>query len=62
MKSIDDTLKIIQDITSALTVKLDIAIVGGAAVILHGVERTTIDVDLCIYSESIFNTNTKACY
>lgn len=62
MKSIDDTLKIIQDITSALPVKLDVAIIGGAAVILHGVERTTIDVDLCIYSESIFNTSLQAFY
>ena len=62
MKSIDDTLKIIRDITSALPVKLDIAIVGGAAVILHGVERTTIDVDLCIYSDTIFNTNTATFY
>jgi hypothetical protein len=62
MKSIDDTLKIIQDITNALPVKLDIAIVGGVAVILHGVERTTIDVDLCIYSETILNANAKAFY
>ena len=62
MKSIDDTLKIIQGITSALPVKIDIALVGGAAVILHGVERTTIDVDLCIYSDSIFNTNIAAFF
>lgn len=62
MKSIDDTLKIIRDITSALPVKLDFVLVGGAAVILHGVERTTIDVDLCIYSDTIFNTNAAAFF
>lgn len=58
MKSIDDTLKTIRDITNALPIKVNIAITGGVAVILHGVERTTIDVDFCIYSDSIFNTNT----
>src|SRR3989337_1168928 len=53
MKSIDDTLKPIRDITSALPDKINIAITGGVAVILHGVERTTIDVDFCVYSDSI---------
>ncbi len=59
MKSIEDTLKTIQDITSALPVKVDIAVVGGVAVILQGVERTTIDVDLCIYSNLIDRTNSS---
>jgi hypothetical protein len=50
MKSIDDTLKIILDITNAIPVKADFVLVGGVAVILHGVERTTLDVDFCVYS------------
>jgi len=50
MKSIDDTLKIIRDITNAIPAKFDIVLVGGVAVILHGVERTTLDVDFCVYS------------
>lgn len=53
MKSIQDTLKIIQDITSALPVKVDVALIGGYAVIAQGVERTTIDIDFCIYTEMI---------
>ena len=52
MKSIDDTLKIIRDITSALPIKIDIVLIGGMAAILHGVERTTIDLDLCVYAET----------
>jgi hypothetical protein len=59
MKSIDDTLKIIRDITNAIPVKFDIVLVGGVAVILHGVERTTIDVDFCVYSDLIHNSNSS---
>ena len=59
MKSIKDTLKIIRDITNALPVKVDIALVGGYAAIVHGVERTTIDVDFCVYSNSIHETNSS---
>jgi len=62
MKSIDDTLKTIRDITNAIPVKLDIVLVGGVAVILHGVERTTLDVDFCIYSDAISNTDSSAFY
>jgi hypothetical protein len=62
MKSIDDTLKIIRDITNAIPVKFDIALVGGAAVILNGVERTTLDVDLCIYSDAVSKADSSACY
>jgi hypothetical protein len=62
MKSIDDTLKIILDITNAIPAKFDIVLVGGAAVILHGVERTTLDVDLCVYSDASSNTNSSAFY
>jgi hypothetical protein len=62
MKSIDDTLEIIRDITSALPVKINIALAGGYAAILHGVERTTIDVDLCVYSDVIFESNTASFF
>ncbi len=62
MKSIDDTLKIIRDITSAIPVKFDIALVGGVAVILHGVERTTIDVDFCVYSDAIQDAGSSAFF
>lgn len=53
MKSIKDTLETIRDIISALPVEVDIALIGGYAVILHGVERTTIDIDFCLYSKLI---------
>ncbi len=53
MKSIKDTLDTIRDIISTLPIEVDIALAGGYAVILHGVERTTIDIDLCLYSELI---------
>jgi hypothetical protein len=33
--------------------KVSFALVGGQAVILQGVERTTIDVDFCLYSDLI---------
>ncbi len=52
MKSIEDTLKLINKIAKSLSKKdeVNIAIVGGYAAIAHGVERTTTDVDFCIYS------------
>jgi hypothetical protein len=59
MKSIRDTLEIIRDITNALPVKLSIALAGGYAAILHGVERTTIDLDFCLYSDILDSTSTK---
>ena len=37
-------------------------LVGGAAVILHGVERTTTDVDFCVYSDTISNTSSSAFF
>jgi hypothetical protein len=49
MMSIHDTLKTILDISNALPVKIDLALTGGYAVILHGVERTTLDLDFCVY-------------
>lgn len=55
MKSIEDTLNLINNIADALSGhdKLNIALVGGYAVIAHGVGRTTADVDFCVYAESI---------
>lgn len=53
MKSIDDTLEIIRDIMSRPPDKVSFALAGGQAVILQGVERTTIDVDFCLYSDLI---------
>lgn len=52
MKSIEDTLTLVADITSDLrkTTDIDIALVGGYAVISHGVGRTTMDVDFLVYS------------
>jgi hypothetical protein len=60
MKSIDDTLRTIRDITNALPVKVDIFLVGGTAVILHGVERTTIDVDFCVHSNDIAAADSRS--
>lgn len=62
MKSIKDTLKIIRDIINALPVEADIALAGGYAAILHGVERTTIDIDFCLYSDFIKSTDTDSFY
>lgn len=59
MRSIEDTLKIIRDITNALPAKVDMVLIGGYAIIAHGVERTTIDVDFCVYSDIIQNTNSS---
>lgn len=62
MKSIRDTLEIIRDITNALPVKVSIALTGGYAAILHGVERTTIDLDFCLYADVLDSTGTKSFY
>jgi hypothetical protein len=62
MKSIDDTLKIIRDITSAIPAKFDIVLIGGVAVIIHGVERTTIDVDFSVYSNVIRDAGSSAFF
>lgn len=62
MKSIKDTLKIIQGIINALPVETDIALAGGYAVILYGVERTTIDIDFCIYSDFIKSTDADSFF
>jgi hypothetical protein len=62
MKSIRDTLRIIFDLTSVLPVKITIALVGGYAVILHGVERTTLDLDFCVYTDVIKISNTAGFF
>ena len=53
MRSIEDTLKIIQDIIKAFPIDIEIALIGGYAAVLHGVERTTLDIDFCVYSSII---------
>lgn len=53
MKSIKNTLQTIRGIINALPDKVEIALVGGYAVILHGVERTTLDVDFCLYTDLV---------
>ena len=62
MKSIAATLETIRDITSALPEKLEAALIGGHGVILHGVERTTLDVDLCVWSEGLGRTGSASFY
>jgi len=50
MKSIEDTLNIIQDIIKNFPGDLEMALIGGYAAVLHGVERTTLDMDfLCLF-------------
>ncbi|MCP4218468.1 MAG: nucleotidyl transferase AbiEii/AbiGii toxin family protein [bacterium] len=54
MKSIEDTLTLVADILVDIGQSIEIraALVGGYAVISHGVGRTTIDVDFLIYAEA----------
>ncbi len=59
MKSIRATLEIIRDITSALPGNVTIALIGGFGVIAQGVERTTIDLDFCLYSDLLDTSSTK---
>src|SRR3990172_6358478 len=56
MKSIEDTLKIIHDIIKAFPANINIALVGGYAAVLHGIERTTLDIDFCVYSNVIHSS------
>lgn len=62
MKSIEDTLKLIDRIAVSLSEQdeVNVALVGGYAAIAHGVERTTADVDFCIYTGVIHHQNTPA--
>lgn len=56
MKSIGDTLKLVDGLVVKLKKenKVWIALIGGYAIIAHGVERTTLDVDFCIYNDLSF--------
>lgn len=56
MKSIEDTLKIIHGIIKAFPANINIALVGGYAAVLHGIERTTLDIDFCVYSNVIHSS------
>lgn len=60
MKSIEDTLRIINNIVKSINRydRINIALIGGYASIAHGVERTTSDVDFCIFSDIIYKKNT----
>ncbi|MEW6417859.1 MAG: hypothetical protein AB1480_07030 [Nitrospirota bacterium] len=60
MKSIEDTLKLINSIVNLLSKndKVNIALIGGYGAIAHGVERTTVDVDFCIYTDIIHEKDT----
>ena len=62
MKSIHDTLKIIRDITNAIPDKVYLALAGGYAAVLHGVERTTLDIDVCVYSDLIRSSDSKGFF
>lgn len=54
MKSIADTLRVIKNAVTGFEKETKkeayLALIGGYAVIFHGVERTTLDVDACFYS------------
>ena len=54
MKSISDTLNVIRSAAAEFEQETNkealIALIGGYAVIFHGVERTTLDIDVCFYS------------
>jgi len=62
MKSIEDTFGIIQDIIKGLPIDLEVALVGGYAAVLHGVERTTLDIDFCIHSHITHSSRTDQIY
>lgn len=62
MKSIEDTLRLISSIVDSVSRGnvINIALVGGYAVIAHGVERTTADVDFCVYTDIISRNGAQA--
>lgn len=62
MKSISDTFATIRAIISVLPGDVQAALVGGYAAILHGLERTTLDVDLCLYSSISSNRAPDALF
>lgn len=60
MRSIEDTLNLIDRVVASLSgsQRVAIALIGGYAAIAHGVERTTADIDFCIYAKSLHQKNT----
>lgn len=62
MKSIKNTLKLVDDIVNLLSKhgEVNISLTGGYGVIAHGVERTTVDVDFFIYADTIHREDTSA--
>lgn len=64
MKSIEDTLRLIDKIVHSFhrRDKLYIALAGGYAAIAHGVERTTADIDFCIYADLIQKGSLKELF
>ncbi len=61
MKSIEDTLKLIDSIVVSLSDsdEVNIALVGGYGAIAYGVERTTSDVDFYVYADIIHEKDTS---
>ena len=55
MKSIEDILRLINNIVGRLSEEneVNIALIGGYGAIAHGVERTTSDVDFCVYADTL---------
>src|SRR3990172_1399066 len=62
MKSIEDTLKIIHDIIKNFQGDLAVALIGGYAAVLHGVDRTTLDMDFCVYSDIIHSSKDSSVF
>lgn len=61
MKSIEDTLRLIDSIVVSLSDsdEVNIALVGGYGAIAYGVERTTSDVDFYVYADIIHEKDTS---
>jgi len=62
MKSIEDTLSFLKTILSGLddVNPTAFALVGGYAGIAHGIPRTTTDVDLAVFSETVRSGGIRA--
>ncbi|GAB4545830.1 MAG: hypothetical protein Fur0020_14760 [Thermodesulfovibrionia bacterium] len=61
MKSIEDTLEMVNKMVKSLSERdrIYIALAGGYGAIAHGVERTTVDVDFCLYADIIHEKGTR---
>lgn len=61
MKSIEDILRLINSIVGRLSEddEVNIALIGGYGAIAHGVERTTSDVDFCVYADTLHKKDTS---